>query len=65
MTKKVGATLELRFNTEEEKSSFVSAWLDGGGEQTCGFYTLHEFSDDWTKSSPKWIFLEDNGEFDD
>ena len=55
--KKKPVTIELRFDTEEDAKCFVAAWLDGGGEQTCGFLTPWEESDDWTKGRPKWLKL--------
>jgi hypothetical protein len=50
-------SIELRFSCENDAKHFLAGWLDGGGEQTCGFYTEHKESDDWVKGLPKWITL--------
>ena len=57
---KTYATIELRFKSKEEAKDFVAMWLDGGGEQSCGYDTIFEESDDWSKAKglPRWLKLE-------
>ena len=49
--------IKLWFDSNLDAKHFLAGWLDGGGEQVCGFYTEHEESDDWTAGLPKWLKL--------
>ena len=49
--------IKLWFDSNLDAKHFLAGWLDGGGEQVCGFYTKHGESDDWTKGLPKWLKL--------
>ncbi len=49
--------IRLVFTSEKDAKDFVAAWLDGGGEYTCGFDTVYAQSDKWDRHTPKWLLL--------
>jgi len=59
MARNKEASLKLIFNTEADVKYFIAMWLDGGGEQMCGYMT--EFDKrDWS-----WLKLTKCEEEDD
>ena len=50
--------IELRFENEEQAQEWLAGWLDGGGEQVIHCSTDYKKSDDWTKRTPKWLWID-------